>query len=132
MTNYNDCKCEDGLVKDSDGQMSHECANCDYFNQLSEEITAVMATDKSLTIHRRHVLKGYMAILEQAPPNGRYAHAKAQPITALRLSLALDLDIDAGYEIGIKNLIRSIYNDYKSDGSSYVARNDGRIKTDLD
>ncbi len=56
--------------------------------------------------HRYFTIKGYLNILRDLKPNGRYNHKKAQYVTALSAHLRLNLDIKKVYEDEIKAFIR--------------------------
>lgn len=69
-----------------------------------------------LSENRVWVLKGYLAMLRDAPPNGRTAHDLAQKMTVLKMCLDGGLELPAGCEAEIKGIIKELYDErtYKS------------------
>ena len=67
---------------------------------------------KKLTYERKYLLLGYKDMLDKAPPNGRLIHEVTSKRTGLYLCLKAQADIDATYEMRVKDLIRELYAGY--------------------
>ena len=70
-----------------------------------------MQVPKPLTENRRLMLAGYLCLLNEAKPNGRYIHEVGNKRAALIGSLKLGIDVAEEYEQQIKDLIHSLYGD---------------------
>lgn len=62
-----------------------------------------------MTEAEHYKVKGYIALLETAEPNGRLVHRVRNKITVLRLQLYTGMPIAPAYETEIKALIRELY-----------------------
>lgn len=62
-----------------------------------------------MTKNEYYTIKGYIAILEAASPNGRYVHKIRNKISGLRLSLDMQTSLPNGYEYEVRKLIDSIF-----------------------
>lgn len=68
-----------------------------------------MSLKNGLDENRFYTLKGYLSLLETAPPNGGPAHDAKNFIMALRLCIRLQKDISPEYERRIKKTINRLY-----------------------